>query len=86
MAGLLLGLIRMIAEFSYGTGSCLVASHCPTIICGVHYLYYAIILFFVSLLVALGVSFLTKPIPDVHVSVAQTGIICFPYLHNGNLS
>lgn len=86
MAGLLLGLIRMIAEFSYGTGSCLVASNCPTIICGVHYLYYAIILFFVSMLVALGVSFLTKPIPDVHVSVAQTGIICFPYFHNGNLS
>ncbi|KAK7804121.1 hypothetical protein U0070_002464 [Myodes glareolus] len=67
MAGLLLGLIRMIAEFSYGTGSCLVASNCPTIICGVHYLYYAIILFFVSMLVALGVSFLTKPIPDVHL-------------------
>ncbi|KAL1771419.1 low affinity sodium-glucose cotransporter [Sigmodon hispidus] len=67
MAGLVMGLIRMIAEFSYGTGSCLVTSNCPQIICGVHYLYYAIILFAVSVLVILGVSFLTKPIPDVHL-------------------
>ncbi|KAM5312377.1 solute carrier family 5 member 4 isoform 3-T3 [Glossophaga mutica] len=64
--GLVMGLIRMIAEFAYGTGSCLAASYCPKIICGVHYLYFAIILFFVSILVILGVSLLTKPIPDVH--------------------
>nr|XP_044988578.1 solute carrier family 5 member 4A isoform X1 [Jaculus jaculus] len=66
MVGLVMGLIRMIAEFSYGTGTCLAASSCPKIICGVHYLYYAIILFSVSILVMLGVSFLTKPIADVH--------------------
>ncbi|XP_051009205.1 solute carrier family 5 member 4A-like isoform X1 [Acomys russatus] len=67
MVGLVMGLIRMIAEFSYGTGSCLAASSCPKIICGVHYLYYAIILFSVSALAMLGVSFLTNPIPDVHL-------------------
>nr|XP_044988579.1 solute carrier family 5 member 4A isoform X2 [Jaculus jaculus] len=67
MVGLVMGLIRMIAEFSYGTGTCLAASSCPKIICGVHYLYYAIILFSVSILVMLGVSFLTKPIADVHL-------------------
>lgn len=72
MVGLVLGLIRMIAEFSYGTGSCLAPSSCPKVICGVHYLYYAIILFFVSILVILGVSYLTKPIPDVHVSDPPT--------------
>lgn len=66
--GLVIGLIRMIAEFAYGTGSCLAASDCPKVICGVHYLYFAIILFFVSILVVLGISLLTKPIPDVHVS------------------
>ncbi|KAF6081917.1 hypothetical protein HJG60_008900 [Phyllostomus discolor] len=65
--GLVMGLIRMIAEFVYGTGSCLAASYCPKIICGVHYLYFAIILFFISILVILGVSLLTKPIPDVHL-------------------
>ncbi|XP_012869795.1 PREDICTED: low affinity sodium-glucose cotransporter-like isoform X2 [Dipodomys ordii] len=67
MVGLVMGLIRMIAEFSYGTGTCLAASNCPKIICGVHYLYFAILTFSVSVLVILGVSLLTKPIPDVHL-------------------
>ncbi|XP_058387852.1 solute carrier family 5 member 4 isoform X2 [Diceros bicornis minor] len=67
IVGLVLGLIRMIAEFVYGTASCLAATNCPDIICGVHYLYFAMILFFVSMLVALGISLLTKPIPDVHL-------------------
>nr|XP_002763533.2 solute carrier family 5 member 4 isoform X1 [Callithrix jacchus] len=67
MVGLVMGLIRMITEFAYGTGSCLAASNCPKIICGVHYLYFSIILFFGSTLVILGISLLTKPIPDVHL-------------------
>ncbi|XP_052020548.1 solute carrier family 5 member 4-like isoform X1 [Apodemus sylvaticus] len=67
MFGLVVGLIRMIAEFVYGTGSCLAPSNCPKIICGVHYMYFAIILFFLSIIVILGVSFLTEPIPDVHL-------------------
>ncbi|KAM9194425.1 LOW QUALITY PROTEIN: solute carrier family 5 member 4-like [Dugong dugon] len=70
--GLIIGLIRMIAEFAYGTGSCLAASDCPKIICGVHCLYFAIILFFVSILVILGISLKTKPIPDVHLYLCWT--------------
>ncbi|XP_012984156.1 sodium/glucose cotransporter 1 isoform X2 [Melopsittacus undulatus] len=67
MFGLLTGLSRMIAEFAYGTGSCVSPSKCPFIICGIHYLYFAIILFGVSAIVILAVSFMTKPIPDVHL-------------------
>ncbi|KAG8521246.1 Solute carrier family 5 member 4, partial [Galemys pyrenaicus] len=67
MIGLVIGLIRMIAEFAYGTGNCLAASNCPQIICGVHYLYFAIILSAVTALVVLGISLLTKPIPDIHL-------------------
>ncbi|XP_023600788.1 solute carrier family 5 member 4 isoform X2 [Myotis lucifugus] len=67
IVGLLIGLFRMIAEFAYGTGTCLAASNCPKIICGVHYLYFAMILFVISIVVILGVSLLTKPIPDVHL-------------------
>ncbi|XP_004690998.1 PREDICTED: low affinity sodium-glucose cotransporter [Condylura cristata] len=67
MIGLVVGLIRMITEFAYGTGSCLAASNCPKIICGVHYLYFAIILSAISALVVLGVSLLTRPIPDIHL-------------------
>ncbi|NXJ82511.1 SC5A1 protein, partial [Trogon melanurus] len=67
MVGLLVGLSRMITEFAYGTGSCTAPSNCPFIICGIHYLYFAIILFGVSTIVILAVSFMTKPIPDVHL-------------------
>ncbi|XP_054144653.1 sodium/glucose cotransporter 1 isoform X3 [Melozone crissalis] len=65
--GLLAGLGRMISEFAYGTGSCVAPSNCPFIICGIHYLYFALILFGVSAIVILAVSFMTKPIPDVHL-------------------
>uniref|UniRef100_A0A8D3BEZ2 Sodium/glucose cotransporter 1 n=1 Tax=Scophthalmus maximus TaxID=52904 RepID=A0A8D3BEZ2_SCOMX len=65
--GLLIGLSRMIAEFAYGTGSCVNPSDCPTIICGVHYLYFSIILFVVSCIIILGVSLMTKPIDDKHL-------------------
>uniref|UniRef100_A0A7N8YC37 Solute carrier family 5 member 1 n=1 Tax=Mastacembelus armatus TaxID=205130 RepID=A0A7N8YC37_9TELE len=64
--GLGIGLSRMIAEFAYGTGSCVNPSDCPTIICGVHYLYFSIILFVISCIIILGISLMTKPIPDKH--------------------
>lgn len=67
MIGLAIGLSRMITEFVYGTGSCANPSNCPTIICGVHYLYFSIILFSVSCIVILGISLLTSPIPDENV-------------------
>ncbi|XP_070706097.1 sodium/glucose cotransporter 1 [Pempheris klunzingeri] len=65
--GLFIGLSRMIAEFAYGTGSCVNPSICPTIICGVHYLYFSIILFVVSCVIILAVSLMTKPIDDKHL-------------------
>ncbi|KAM9821034.1 sodium/glucose cotransporter 1 [Neosynchiropus ocellatus] len=65
--GLLIGLSRMIAEFVYGTGSCVEPSKCPEIICGVHYLYFAIILFTLSCIIILGISLMTKPIPDKYL-------------------
>ncbi|XP_055261223.1 sodium/glucose cotransporter 1 isoform X2 [Moschus berezovskii] len=65
--GFLVGVSRMITEFAYGTGSCMEPSNCPTIICGVHYLYFAIILFVITIIVILAVSLFTKPIADVHL-------------------
>nr|XP_060627440.1 sodium/glucose cotransporter 1-like isoform X1 [Anolis sagrei ordinatus] len=65
--GLLIGLSRMITEFIYGTGSCAHPSHCPDIICKVHYHYFAIILFTISIATILTASFLTKPIDDIHL-------------------
>ena len=71
--GFLIGVSRMITEFAYGTGSCMEPSNCPTIICGVHYLYFAIILFVITIVVILAVSLFTKPIADVHVSIRVGG-------------
>ncbi|XP_063336753.1 sodium/glucose cotransporter 1-like isoform X1 [Pelmatolapia mariae] len=65
--GLCIGLSRMITEFIYGTGSCAIPSNCPTIICGVHYLYFGLILFVISGIVMLAVSLMTKPIDDKHL-------------------
>ncbi|XP_032425933.1 sodium/glucose cotransporter 1-like isoform X1 [Xiphophorus hellerii] len=65
--GLVIGLSRMITEFIYGTGSCVNPSDCPTIICGVHYLYFGMILFLVSCILILGISLMTKPIDDKHL-------------------
>ncbi|XP_062037951.1 sodium/glucose cotransporter 1 [Lepus europaeus] len=65
--GFLIGISRMITEFAYGTGSCMEPSNCPTIICGVHYLYFAIILFVITIITVVVVSLFTKPIPDVHL-------------------
>ncbi|TSM12499.1 Sodium/glucose cotransporter 1 [Bagarius yarrelli] len=45
LIGLAIGMSRMIAEFLYGTGSCANPGDCPTIICGVHYLYFGLILY-----------------------------------------
>ncbi|XP_030005035.1 sodium/glucose cotransporter 1 [Sphaeramia orbicularis] len=67
MIGLAIGLSRMIAEFAFGTGSCVAPSNCPTIICGVHYLYFSIILFVISCIVIIGISLMTKPIDDKHL-------------------
>ncbi|KAM9306283.1 sodium/glucose cotransporter 1 [Pholidichthys leucotaenia] len=65
--GLLIGLSRMITEFVYGTGSCVEPSDCPTIICGVHYLYFGMILFAISCIIILAASLMTKPIDDKHL-------------------
>ncbi|MBN3306904.1 SC5A1 protein, partial [Amia calva] len=67
LVGLFIGLARMIAEFAYGTGSCVTPSNCPKIICGVHYLYFALILFGISCILVLGISLATKPIDDKHL-------------------
>ncbi|XP_032899392.1 LOW QUALITY PROTEIN: sodium/glucose cotransporter 1-like [Amblyraja radiata] len=65
--GLAMGLSRMIPEFVFGTGSCVSPSNCPLIICGIHYLYFAIILFVTTVLLILTISLLTKPIEDKHL-------------------
>ncbi|XP_064218760.1 sodium/glucose cotransporter 2 isoform X2 [Aotus nancymaae] len=67
IGGLLMGLARLIPEFSFGSGSCVQPSACPAFLCGVHYLYFAIVLFLCSGLLTLMVSLCTAPIPRKHL-------------------
>ncbi|KAM5197814.1 sodium/glucose cotransporter 2 isoform 1-T1 [Hipposideros larvatus] len=67
IGGLLMGLARLIPEFSFGSGSCVRPSVCPALLCRVHYLYFAIVLFTCSGLLTLVVSLCTAPIPLKHL-------------------
>ncbi|XP_027467086.1 sodium/glucose cotransporter 2 isoform X2 [Zalophus californianus] len=67
IGGLLMGLARLIPEFSLGSGSCVQPSACPALLCGMHYLYFAIVLFICSGLLTLAVSLCTAPIPRKHL-------------------
>lgn len=68
IGGLLMGLCRMLLEFWFGTGSCIFPSSCPYLVCGIHYLHFAIILFFCTSALVLLVSCCSEPIDDQHVS------------------
>lgn len=67
IGGLVMGLCRMLPEFWFGTGSCIFPSNCPFLVCGIHYLHFAIILFFCTSVLVLMVSYCTQPIDDQHV-------------------
>ncbi|CAL1288650.1 unnamed protein product [Larinioides sclopetarius] len=70
MVGLIVGMIRFIWEFSYTVPSC--ASQLPdprpAIISKVHYLHFGIILFIITCIVTVVVSYATQPISKKHVS------------------
>uniref|UniRef100_A0A6Q2YBK1 Sodium/glucose cotransporter 2 n=1 Tax=Esox lucius TaxID=8010 RepID=A0A6Q2YBK1_ESOLU len=65
MGGLAMGLCRMVPEFWFGSGSCLFPTDCPTLVCGVHYLYFAIVLFACTSVLTLLVSYCTPVFPGV---------------------
>uniref|UniRef100_A0A7N6FDG2 Sodium/glucose cotransporter 2 n=1 Tax=Anabas testudineus TaxID=64144 RepID=A0A7N6FDG2_ANATE len=67
IGGLVMGLSRMLPEFWFGTGSCIFPSSCPFLVCGIHYLHFAIILFFCTAVLVLLVSYCTEPIDDQHL-------------------
>uniref|UniRef100_A0A6Q2YRZ4 Sodium/glucose cotransporter 2 n=1 Tax=Esox lucius TaxID=8010 RepID=A0A6Q2YRZ4_ESOLU len=71
MGGLAMGLCRMVPEFWFGSGSCLFPTDCPTLVCGVHYLYFAIVLFACTSVLTLLVSYCTPAIEDKHVSIGS---------------
>ncbi|XP_014671306.1 PREDICTED: sodium/myo-inositol cotransporter-like [Priapulus caudatus] len=58
------GVTRMILEFIYPAPPCYEEDNRPAIVRKIHYMYVAMILFFVTLVVTVVVSILTKPEPE----------------------
>ncbi|XP_028259689.1 sodium/glucose cotransporter 4 isoform X3 [Parambassis ranga] len=67
MTGLVVGLIRMVLEFSYRSPTCGQPDHRPSILADVHYLYFALILLALTCLIIIAVSLATAPIPKEHL-------------------
>uniref|UniRef100_A0A3P8UFS6 Solute carrier family 5 member 9 n=2 Tax=Cynoglossus semilaevis TaxID=244447 RepID=A0A3P8UFS6_CYNSE len=67
MCGLLVGLIRMVLEFSYSVPACGEVDLRPAVLADVHYLYFALILLAITLITIAVVSLATPPIPEEHL-------------------
>lgn len=65
--GLIIGLIRMGLDFGYGSPNCGEVDHRPAVISKVHFLHFTIILFFVSIIATMFISYFTEPIDEKHV-------------------
>ncbi|KAL9845595.1 sodium/glucose cotransporter 4 [Geothlypis trichas] len=64
MAGFVVGVVRMILEFSYSAPSCGEEDRRPSVLKDVHYLYFALILFVLTSIAIVLVSLCTPPIPE----------------------
>ncbi|CAJ1060138.1 Hypothetical predicted protein [Xyrichtys novacula] len=64
MSGLVVGLVRMVLEFSYPPPSCGQRDQRPAVLADVHYLYFALILLALTCLIIVAISLATAPIPE----------------------
>lgn len=69
MVGLVVGTVRMVMDFVYGTPSCGEQDLRPAVLKDVHYLYFALILLALTALVITVISLCTAPIPKQHVTI-----------------
>uniref|UniRef100_A0A3P9HJM3 Solute carrier family 5 member 9 n=1 Tax=Oryzias latipes TaxID=8090 RepID=A0A3P9HJM3_ORYLA len=67
MAGLVVGLIRMVLEFCFPPPACGQTDGRPAVVADVHYLYFALILLAFTGLVIAAVSLATAPISEEHL-------------------
>ncbi|XP_076036387.1 sodium/glucose cotransporter 4-like [Oratosquilla oratoria] len=63
MSGFLIGVVRMALDFYYGEPACYEDDHRPVILSKVHYMYFALLLFWLTVLISVIISFITNP-PD----------------------
>ncbi|NXU38133.1 SC5A9 protein, partial [Drymodes brunneopygia] len=68
MAGLAVGLVRMVMEFVYSAPSCGEEDRRPAVLKDLHYLYFALILCALTAIVIVLISLCTPPIPEEKLS------------------
>ena len=68
MAGLVVGIVRMILDFAYPEPSCGEVDPRPTLISKVHYMYFALMLFGFTGIIMIIVSLATTAPTDEQVS------------------
>ncbi|XP_038051759.1 sodium/myo-inositol cotransporter-like [Patiria miniata] len=61
VVGFIIGMIRMILDFTYRAGPCWGVDNRPAITAKVHYMYFSLILFWIVIIVDVVVSLLTAP-------------------------
>ncbi|KAM5148115.1 sodium/glucose cotransporter 4-like [Mantella aurantiaca] len=64
ISGMLIGFIRMVMDFAYGEPKCGQLDRRPSIIKDVHYLYFTIILFGLTIIICTVISLCTPAIPE----------------------
>uniref|UniRef100_A0A8C5U4B3 Solute carrier family 5 member 9 n=1 Tax=Malurus cyaneus samueli TaxID=2593467 RepID=A0A8C5U4B3_9PASS len=77
MAGLAVGVVRMIMEFVYSAPSCGEQDSRPAVLKDLHYLYFALILCALTAIVIVLISLCTPPIPEEKVSGLQMVYLWF---------
>ena len=66
--GFIVGAIRMILDFTYQPPRCGDEDTRPSIIAKVHYMYFALILFWLTIITIVVISYFTEPMPEANVS------------------
>ena len=82
MAGMLIGVVRMVLDFSYKAPLCTEEDTRPWIVGQVHYMYFAAFSFWMTGLVAFTVSQFTKPDPCYRVNSTYLPLIASNLKHN----
>lgn len=69
VCGFVIGLIRAVLDFVYGVPSCGQEDNRPAMIKDFHYLHFAAFVYGLTLILVIGFSFLTDPVPPYKVSI-----------------
>ena len=77
VVGFIVGAIRMILDFTHLAPRCGEEDTRPAIIAKVHYMYFALILFWITVVTIVTISLFTKPLQDANVSCSKLMHVTF---------